>query len=1462
MSKLKKIIATGALVVVSAFSYIGGAIGNIAKALFPVGSASASSFNGGNKNDTGATTSKAGSVVTVTGLTTSVSLGEPVSINYNKTGDTQNITAKAVGGDGNLALSNTNLFIEVLDPFGASLTEWKDSTMKAIENSGVTIGNGTLTLVPNTSGRYTVKFHVLNGGVWTSTGEYSISVSCSSYEMKMASNDTIPMPTSFKTGVTGKESQNISLPLVYDENGELVKDQKILLNDEYIVEYKDVATSEGVNLTEVLGIDGVSSSNVYSEYNTYTIRKKIANDTDCEYKLEVAVVTSGDNDDVVFDSTLGEDEKNYETIPASFKVAQGKNVVTYVLKNNENKELAKYTHTITGSAQYASDKIELTATLDASSTSSFAYKKKVYLSEVAKTTVVNSNNKEENLPYFGYYVIEEKVGTEYKVTTNVKMGRDENGFWFEPQGEKDTTYRVTYLAIDAFGNTSNSNKKDSSGTFTSDRYFEKSVSDNIFDSYAFTSSYDMDRFDKADYVGGMEDATYLLASKVSVKVDEGAENPTITIPALWGYDKSGVSEAYRQLVSSSATFISTSSDKTTENKTATFNLTSNSGVTMGSSSINMPFTGDTDGDNNETRKTFNDYVTFKNGGDYYYEDVKTRGNDSIGDIIKCTSGTTHSGTYYVYFYGKDEAGNKGYFKSTDGTRPTEDTDDLPKVTDTDKYKTATVTEIRNFKNSCEIILEIDPALFGAGTYKLYYYLMDGSKGSGYVKDDTTLTFEVVSDEITSTTPTVKFGDNTVGNVDNNQVITVSTPEIKDQTDSRLFVKYYAVVGDKVKLISSGLASDTDIEFNTNMTIDSSTLYDLAKDNGKSFKVVALAFNSFADRDVEYVSDWETNADIAKTGIGVAEVNITIKDTSDTLAPTFYSFDTAVGGEGNAIKQNKSYSVKGLTFYDNSETVDVLVEITDTQGRVYDDYSMGAITRTKLSEIASPTPEESGATTAGYTDKFVFDGITFTPTNADEDNYYTVTYKLVDSCDNVTSFSFVLIHVTDTTPPVITLNTEKRTVELGQSTKITFETKDSSTVTSTVKCTDANGSVYNYATIENGNVVKFDGKRVGTYTLTITSEDLGGYKSSRAFTVEVKDSNAPVITVLNETGSVDSRFVSKDSSGTELAVSVDLNPISETDAFAVGEDGVKTTSACEVTIPVAIINDVVPTNALSYVNGGWGATGRLTVTTPNKDTKGLSEFVYDLNGNLVDSSITNTLNLHREGNVIKFTPFGTNFRGEYTFVYSGTDSRGNSAATKTMKLSIGDTEKPQIYLTSSFEATLSKGFVLGENDTLTFNPNAKIKGNTEDFSDVDIYVSDNLGFAYKTDGSIDKSADKTVEVGYYVTDPSGSTLSKETNTTTSQTTYKFTKTGTYTITFYVTDVSGNRSESKQVKFVVKAKTTSSVDASTIIGTVLIVVSALILAGIVVYLVRGVKLLPKKNKKTSKKADKKTEEKVED
>ena len=91
------------------------------------------------------------------------------------------------------------------------------------------------------------------------------------------------------------------------------------------------------------------------------------------------------------------------------------------------------------------------------------------------------------------------------------------------------------------------------------------------------------------------------------------------------------------------------------------------------------------------------------------------------------------------------------------------------------------------------------------------------------------------------------------------------------------------------------------------------------------------------------------------------------------------------------------------------------------------------------------------------------------------------------------------------------------------------------------------------------------------------------------------------------------------------------------------------------------------------------------------------------------------------------------------------------------------------------------------------------------------------------------------------------------------TFNFKSAGTYTLTLTATDKAGNK-ETWSRQFKVIAPDSSASDKSTIVGTILITVSAVILAGVVVYFVKGTKIA-KDRKKGKKTPDNKKNDKIE-
>lgn len=1364
MTRLKKLLVTGLLVLVSCCTYLGSAIVNVAHSIFSFGSASASTFNGGNTNNSGSAI-KQGNILSVSKMPSTAEKGRPVSLPFGA--DIKVYSATTTTGS---QVDSSVIFAEVINPYGEALTSFDNVENKTVATANgeaqLSIGSDTLTLTPNVSGTYKVRYHSKSSNeVWTSTDFYSVRVSTDTYEIKYAVNDSLVMPSTIRIDETNadkswaKREVSVALPLLYDEKGDIIE-KDIVLGDSfeenstqynYVIKYD---TLKDQKLNQVTGLN--LTENTYKFYKTYTIKKVATSSlTDVKYKLDISLGSGT----LTLGGSIGENAVVYNNVAYKFNAQAGKNVINYRLYDyGTSNILAYYTYTVTGSKSYDSENIKLTATpISTIKSSSTKYKEKNYL---PKVNAINSNSSNASVNAYYYYIIKavDSEGNYDASSSKVVMGKDENGFYFIPEGNSNTRYEIYYNVVDFYGNKAEDD----------DNYdYEITVRDRKLDEYYYTSSYDVEHPENAK----KDDLTYMIPTKVLTK--EGKVG-TVTLPAIWADDVSGIAYVSRSVTSSEKTFINEKGEKTS----ATINVTNDDGST------NQLSLG----------KDVNDLLVFEDyQGNKYYE-VLASGN--VEYSIKLMEGESRADSDLVVYY-KD--GNGNYRKAEGGVKA--DTD--PEVSKTD---------MRNFKNSCVAKLTLDPTIFGAGTYNFSVTIRDNANNTNI--NNRTFSFEVVTEEFDTSTPTLKFGDSTIANVVDEQDIKFAIPEASDSIDKKLLVRYFVAVGDKYQEVFTG-EDGKYIEFNTGLKMDeTNSLYDLASlSESKSFEIVAYAYNDYANYDADIKAYNESSDDYK--GIARASYKISIKYQNDTVAPYFNVIDQT----SPSLIQYEEVSVGGVTFYDDTDSAKIKVTITDTKGNQYS-YK-------DLSGSTIVTREEGLG--GSYKYKYQFAGIKFVPTNADANNYYTVTYTLVDGGDNVVSYSFVLVKAEDRTKPVVSgISGTKKTLELGQQLTLNgLKVEDNATIQSNMKikvsCKNSEGTYFSqFARVsESKDKIEFAPDRPGVYTLTITATDEANNTSDkRIVEVEVKDTTKPEI-YLQGANSSD--------------VIVDESDITE--------DTDKKLDFPTVTIPSFTVEDKEPTDmAVTLSDDIFGATGVVTITAPKKDKNNVSEFVFNLDGTSVNPAVENTLEFTKVGDTFTFKPTA---RGEYKVVYSGEDRNGNSAESKTILVSVGDTEKPEIILTNSFKTKLDKGFVLGENDTLVVNLNARIYNETG-YDSEDIYVRDNIGFDYSTD---EKTGVNYVKVTLSITNPSGTTLTKE-DTEDNLNHYKFDKQGTYTLTISVTDENGNK-ETYTRSFVVKAKSTSSVDTTTIIGTVLIVISSLILVGIIIYLVRGVKLLPKKNRKSGNK-----------
>lgn len=1369
MTRLKKFLSATMMVLVTVFSYLGTAVVNVARSIFTFGTASALE-PGKNTND-GATVQ--GDIVSVPGFEKSIKKGEEVVLPHGGD-DGIKVTLADLSATNNVDIKN--VYVQIVNNYGEELTTWVenegtklagyDDTTSAIyqdASNQITITANSITLKPNQSGTYKVKYYVLtSNNVWTSSSAYDIVVAAEAYSLSFMANDATVMPTMFNS--EKNQTIDIALPLVYDENCDVITEDIVLGEDygeagseyHYVLKYEDVAGTDGVSLKDVTKLT-TEDTNVYKEYKTYTVKKvngSISTST-AKYNLKVSVTMSDGTVLNNYDSTTRLESANataeagvYDLNPYSFSTTEttggGKHIVTYNLYKMDGGNVfadaeTYMTQEITGSKSFDEDSISVVASVSSKLKSSdVSYREKKYL---PKVNAVNSSDSNNSVNAFHYYTIQVEDGDDLVADVDsVTMGRDENGFYFIPKAARSSYYDISYVAIDAFGNSSKDSNNDDNYTIQ--------VWDNNPPKAVFTTAYDMTTVDQSnpDTLDGLEDISYVIPSKIATGGDV-----YLRVPALAASDYSGLSSTSRRIYSSA--FLKNGN-----------NVSSSKYMTITDASNGLP------SQNNDIGGDINDYL--------YFVDYEGRHINAAGYFV-----STADHSVYVDANGTQVAEENKVFAFKDGEN------------------NLTGTKLRDALNSCEAFVKLDPTIFGEGTYSLILTAQD--VGQNRLNTNRENKFELVAElnDDSKTTPVVEFANSNITEVGSKTKVKLAVPTAKDDVDTRLNVKYYLNISNTLYEIEE---KDGYLEFAMNDEADAThTYYQLAQTAG-SFKVVAYAFNDYSTEVASLAT--ATEEQLSDAHIGYDEYTISVKKATDAM-PTI----TAIEATAGTPTQFEEFEVKGFTFHDDTNTVRVRATVTDTNGNTYKSTAVGGMTIT-------------GDADHGY--DYVYGGIKFNPTNADRDNYYTVTFTLVDGANNVLSYSIVLVHAVDKTGPTITgLTGDSSTIELGQ--QYTFSKlkavdnfSDSTTITAEVK--DAEGN--NVSPWFNMSNLTFSPEEAGTYTIKFTATDLEGNPSQeRTFTITVEDTLAPVIKL---NGATSNKLLYPESTITKDA--------NDKDVYA------------EVELPTFSVSDSTPDNVVDALFSDT-ATGKITVTAPKKDSNSVSTYTFDMSGNILNS-VVNTLEFKKDGNKYVFTPTS---RGAYTITYSATDASGNEATSQVITVNVGDTENPQIFLVSDLKSALENGFVLGENASLVINNNAVVyNGDNVDYNSMtSFYVKDNAGFESTTDTSIEQ---EIVSVTVKITNSNGTEITT-TSSTDNKLHYDFTTAGQYTMTLTVTDKVGNK-ETMTKTFTVSAKESSKSNSSAVLGTILIIVSALILAGVIIYFVRGTKMLPKNNsKKANKKED---------
>ena len=1401
MTKLRKWLVAGFMTVITLCVSMGSALLNVTQTIFSKLKVHATTDYAYSNSNSGTTLTE-GKVVSVEGLAKTATLNDDQGVSIPKAPK-----VFALGDEALTPVSPDEVVVEIKNPYGDYLVNRSILNTSQITDDDA---NKQYILKPTQVGMYTVQYAVKTGGVWTLSDIYQINVRAEAYKYDILPNDPIVMPKKLDSREKDTDDNlinknvDISLPIFYDAEGKQIKSFVISSTAEhvYVAEYVtlnnvffDVVDGKQNPYPTVLTEDTRTAAigkNIYEKYSTYQIKRVPVmqfNASDIKYGVVVEVNVPGE--DVYSNAETIANTENLLKLDSNLFVEDtcfyAKNPFSFEAKSGKN--FVQYKLCDNAMTKYATPYaytephvIEATNAYDSTN---------IALGASTPTVIKSSDTS-----------IGEKI---YLPAVNV-VDNNENknalsAYYY---------YNVRYVTKDGF-NTEEKNVVmgiDEDGVYfipkeqgsynisynardfynNQDENYAKydytiTVNDRKAPTLYFVDAYDYVSYTK-DLAEKAEDKTYYIPTKTVIAKDN--TNPTeIAIPALYAHDTVTDIEKLKIEIS----------------------ITSDGAFINGS----------------KTEKQ----------DKYYSIDVLDRSNASTDyevEVKKPAPSTDKEKLQIIYY--KDANYTDYYVKDSKFYYSNDE-----EITDKE--------DLMRAKASQTAYIKLDSRLFGEGKYTVEYSVSDASQNSNQTAK--TFTFELVEESLTTpldeVAPTVDFGSISIGNVVENEEISISLPTIKDNVDTKTFNKYYVLVEGQtdeavpvaVKKYLEIKPKDNKLTFKTSDVIDGSTsIYALANTlQDRSFKIIAFAFDDIADQSAEALDPTTINIANIKDykNIGYGSYTVTLLAEEDETTPFIASRTNFITTENDAYNQFATVSVNGIKFYDNTSTARVIAQVFDSKGNSYpveeirfeneEDFEKNYYVK----KLVSPKTINGKA----YNYEYNYPGIKFPANKADS---YTINYTVIDNGGNSVSYSFVLRAATDKEAPVIegVLGTYE-TKELGDTFYLnTLTSKDNLDENVTYSFNVVGENVGNKTSWFNTETKQFTPYAADTYTITVRATDAKGNYSTRTFVIKFVDSKKPTLTIVNGSTSVIS-VREKENNGVDGIDWKNKFPTIELPTFSVTDYNQ---------------DKVGFANVLT-------ATGTLTITTPDNDS-----YTIDING-VIEGE--NPLNIQRvgSGDNYKYT-FTPTSRGHYVVKYTGEDKAGNAVEEpKQIDVYIGDTEQPVIALNDTLSNILKKGFTLGENAQIVIDPKVILSKAADDSyrsgasGDGYVNVTDNFGFkdSNVTDGKV------FTRVSVQVVDSNNSTVAQQDNNDGSGLIYyTFDKAGTYTITFTVTDGVGNSGKISRT-FKVSANAATATDTAKILGTVLIVVSIAILAGVVIYFVKGTKMLPKRKK--SKKQPRQEEKK---
>lgn len=663
----------------------------------------------------------------------------------------------------------------------------------------------------------------------------------------------------------------------------------------------------------------------------------------------------------------------------------------------------------------------------------------------------------------------------------------------------------------------------------------------------------------------------------------------------------------------------------------------------------------------------------------------------------------------------------------------------------------------------------------AGNYTIRYVAVDESENESIYSNETLVSFDLkVVDTLTEEEKTNTpdiVFDSLKRSIKNNETLTFNPPTATDEIDTRVNVKTYYG-------FTSSESEPTSYTELTYTNDEGKYEVDLSKiteaKTAKEMWVKVVAKNDY--------NDTET----------VIRRKITIVNTADADVPTIQTSTANMLTMFGKANGNQTFAntglVDGKAYFNQTDKTEVNLPtfmVWDESDpnlqisvKVTNPYGENVTLQNSINYDIVNSSEEIGDATingdfqSGKINYKVYGG----SFNVNYYGTYTVTYTIKDAGNNMVIRTFGVV-VGDTKAPdgiyPVSTSVFNETQELGS-----------------------------FVTVPEAYIID-DGQRIDTDT-TDTQAKTWWTVSGPSATQITADGFVPTIS-----GEYKITYFGTDAAGNEIKSAEKIITVDDTikpeitlekgfsfpETVAFNKDDVESNV---ITIPSAVVTD-------KYTDETMEDYTTLEVKITDKDGDAVSFKKVDVNGSeiLGDTVI--------EGGVIRYQ-FTATENGNYTVTYVAKDKKGNTTElTKTV--AVGDTTAPELSWTNEKTDLVKKANI---GDTLTININTMFNF-TDNYDITDDYIRKNAKV--------------------YLLDPSNSIISESVDNSSETGIHKweFEKSGNYTLRIIIKDENGNTATPYEYTIEVSDNTVDPTTISPVAGTILIVVSVLVLAGVVIYFV---------------------------